>query len=291
MQGKAVGRLESKVPRSDRGWSPPNTQPRSASCPGVVFCRPMVRRAPRTETVCGLSTQSEPRRVCPSAIEAGIPFYSNAYVGWHRRKRDPDNAGSPLQEVSMVGASSFGGRGRRRQPLLLGGFGVPWQRDVDFGSRFVCCVEDLEWPEDVVVGDLSYSALHVLHRLQELGPAKVVVVTAAVGEEDRPGTLRRYPLDVEPPPPEEVHQNLGEAVGGDIDLEQMLAVTHYWCALPPGSVMIEVEPADTSLGLGMSDEMAACIDSVLAAVREEIGGGLAPAATVSERIYAQLLTP
>ena len=76
-----------------------------------------------------------------------------------------------------------------------------------------------------------------------------------------------------------------------MDLDQTLAVSRYWGALPPGSVMVEVEPRDTSLGLGLSEEVAASIDGVLAAVREELGNGLAAStSTVSdERIYAHLL--
>lgn len=174
---------------------------------------------------------------------------------------------------------------------MVGGFGVPCQRDLDFGSRFVCCAEDLDWPEDVVVEDLSYSALHVLQRLEELRPRRVLIVTAAARGEDRPGTLRRYSMDGEPPLPEEVHRHLIEAVGGAIDLEQTLAVARHWGVLPPGSVMVEVEPRDTSFGLGLSEELAGSIDSVLAAVREELGSGMAATTgTVSdERIHAHLL--
>ena len=191
----------------------------------------------------------------------------------------------------MVGAGWAGDVGRANAPLLVGGFGMPWQRDLDFGSRFVCCAEDLDWPENVVVEDLSYSALHVLLRLQELRPAKVVVVTAAARGEDVPGTLRRYAMGAEPPPPEEVHESLVEAVSGTIDLEQTLAVLRYWDALPRGSVLIEVEPRDTSPGLGLSEEVAARIDDVLAAVREELGSALAGSTggVSEERIHTHLL--
>ncbi len=184
-------------------------------------------------------------------------------------------------------ASRAGEAGGPAGPLLIAGFGVPWQRDLDFGSRFVCWAEELEWPDDVVVEDFSYSALHVLHRLQELRPAKVVLVTAAVRGEDRPGTIRRYRIDAEPPSLEEVHHHLVEALGGATDLDQALAVAHHWGALPPEAVMIEVEPRDTSLGLGLTDEVAASIDGVVGAVCEELGR--LPTSTVSdERIYAQL---
>ncbi len=190
-----------------------------------------------------------------------------------------------------MGASWDVDLGRPSAPVLVGGFGLPWQRDLDFGSRFVCCAEDLDWPDGVVVEDLSYSALHVLHRLQELRPAKVVVVTAVARGEDRPGTLRRYLIDPEPPPPDEVHGHLVEALGGEVDLEQTLAVARHWDAVPSGSVILEVEPRDTSLGPGLSQDVAGSIDAVLAAVRDELGMALAPTtSTVSdERIYAQLL--
>ncbi len=188
-----------------------------------------------------------------------------------------------------MGARRAGDPGRPGAPLLVGGFGLPWQRDLDFGSRFVCCAEDLDWPEDVVVEDLSYSALHVLQRLQELRPAKLVVVTAAARGEDPPGTIRRYAIDDEPPPPEDVHSHLVEAVGGAVDLAQTLAVARHWGALPPGSVIVEVEPRDASPGLGLSEEVAASIDRVLAAVHEELGAPAASTSTMSdERIYAQL---
>ena len=174
-------------------------------------------------------------------------------------------------------------------PFLVGGFGRPWQRDLDFGSRFVCAVEDLDWPERIVVEDLSYSALHVMHRLQELRPAKVIMVAALARGEDPPGTLRRYAINSEPPPPDQVHGHLVEALGGEPDLEQTLAVARHWGALPSGSVIIEVQPRDTSLGLGLSEEVAASIDSVLDAVRHELGSSVPAPPTVSEeRIYAQL---
>ena len=185
---------------------------------------------------------------------------------------------------------TWNGEERLSAPLLVGGFGRPWQRDLDFGSRFVCAVEDLRWPEGVVIEDLSYSALHVLHRLQELRPAKLVLVAAQARGEDPPGTLRRYLVDPEPPPPDEVHGHLVEALGGEPDLDQTLAVARHWGAIPAGSVILEVEPRDTSLGLGFSGEMAASIDSVLTAVRYELGCALdCPTPGVSdERIYAQL---
>jgi hydrogenase maturation protease len=154
--------------------------------------------------------------------------------------------------------------------VLVGGIGLPWLRDLDFGTQFVRRVEQLDWPEAVVLEDLSYAAHRVLHRLQELNPAKVVLVGATPRDVDPPGTVRRYPLDPTPPPDEEVHERLGEAVGGVIDLDHTLAVVKYWGGFPADTVVIEVEPGDTSFGLGFSDEVEASVETVLAMVREEL---------------------
>lgn len=153
---------------------------------------------------------------------------------------------------------------------LVGGIGLPWLRDLDFGTQFVRRIEEITWPDGVVVEDLSYAAHRVLHRMQELCPDRVVLVGAMPRDEDPPGTVRRYVLDLTPPPDEEVHERLGEAVGGIIDLDHTLAVVRYWHGFPQDTVVIEVEPADRSFGLGFSDEVEASLPTVLAMVHEEL---------------------
>ena len=155
--------------------------------------------------------------------------------------------------------------------VLVGGVGLPWLRDLDFGTQFIRRVTDLDWPEGVVVDDLSYAAHRVLHLLQELRPQKVVLVGAMPRDVDPPGTIRRYKLDLTPPPDQEVIDRLGEAVGGIIDLDHTLAIIRYWKALPEDTVVIEVEPADRSFGLGFSSEVEASVEPILAMVREEVG--------------------
>ncbi len=155
--------------------------------------------------------------------------------------------------------------------VLVGGIGLPWLRDLDFGTQFLKRIADVDWPEGVVLEDLSYSAHRVLHTLQDLKPAKVVLVGAMPRDIDDPGTIRRYPLDLTPPSDEEVADRLGEAVGGIIDLDHTLAVVRYWKGFPADTVVIEVEPGDRAFGLGFSDEVESVVDTVLAMVCEEVG--------------------
>ncbi|MDQ3980606.1 MAG: hydrogenase maturation protease, partial [Actinomycetota bacterium] len=159
---------------------------------------------------------------------------------------------------------------KRPRRVLVGGIGLPWLRDLDFGTQFIRRIEGETWPEGVTVEDLSYSAHRVLHRLQELRPHKVVLVGAMPRDVDPPGTIRRYTLDLTPPSDEDVTERLGEAIGGVIDLDHTLAIVRYWKGFPPDTVVIEVEPGDRAFGLGFSDEIEASVDKVLALIREEI---------------------
>lgn len=154
--------------------------------------------------------------------------------------------------------------------MLVGGIGLPWLRDLDFGTQFLKRISSMDWPDDVALEDLSYSAHRVLHTLQDLKPEKVVLVGAMPRDVDPPGTIRRYHLDLTPPPDEEVADRLGEAVGGIIDLDHTLAVVRYWKGFPPDTVVIEVEPGDRAFGLGFSDEVEEQVDTVLAMIREEV---------------------
>lgn len=155
--------------------------------------------------------------------------------------------------------------------ILIGGIGLPWLRDLDFGTQFITRFEHDDWPDGVLLEDLSYAAHRVLHRLQEILPDKVVLVGAMPRDVDPPGTIRSYLLDLTPPPDQEVHERLSEAVGGIIDLDHTLAVIRYWKALPEDTVVIEVEPEDRSFGLGFSEPVEAAIDEVLRLVRLEAG--------------------
>jgi len=158
--------------------------------------------------------------------------------------------------------------------VLVGGIGLPWLRDLDFGTQFIRRVEGLDWPDDVVVEDLSYAAHRVLHRLKELKPDKVVLVGAMPRDVDAPGTVRRYLLDLTPPGDEEVAERLSEAIGGIIDLDHTLAVVRYWKGFPSDTVVIEVEPGDRAFGLGFSDEVESVVDTVLEMIQEEVAAGL-----------------
>lgn len=159
---------------------------------------------------------------------------------------------------------------------LIGGHGNPWLRDLDFGTQFVRRVSSLDWPDNVMLEDLSYSAHRVLHTLQDIDPDKIILV-CGFPRDDEPGTVRSYELDLTPPPDDEVHERLTEAVGGIIDLDHTLAVVRYFKGFPKGTIIVEVEPGDESFGLGFSAPVEASMGAVLDVVRAEVGAPLVAA--------------
>ncbi len=159
---------------------------------------------------------------------------------------------------------------RIRCRALVAGFGLPTMRDLDFGRRFVDYAEALDWPADVVVEDLPVAPHLVLHRLNELRPAKVVLVGSVERRTGGPGAVRRYRLELAPPDPGDVHVGLTEGLTGTAELRHTLAVLGHWGALPADTVIVEVEPADTSFGLGFSEEVGSSLEAIVDAVRAEL---------------------
>ena len=152
---------------------------------------------------------------------------------------------------------------------LIGGVGLPWRRDLDLGRLLMDELAAVAWPEGVAVEDLSYSAHRVMHTLEEIQPAKLVLVGGTTRGRD-PGTVTRYRVDpAEPVDAQEVVDRLGESVGGVIDLDHVLVVNRHFGALPDDTVVIEVEVGDEAFGTGYSPQVEAAIPDILKLIQEE----------------------
>lgn len=177
-----------------------------------------------------------------------------------------------LDTLLGAGAQVRSGSPVEQGCTLIGGIGLPWLRDLDFGTNWLARAAELTWPDGVLLEDLSYSAHRVMHRLQELLPSRVILLGCMPRRVDPAGTIRRYRLSDTPAPGvEEVHERLSESVGGVIDLDHTLAVCRYWGAFPADTIVIEVEPAETEFGWGFSEPVEMAVAQVLEIVQEEVG--------------------
>ena len=157
---------------------------------------------------------------------------------------------------------------------LIGGIGLPWLRDLDFGTTWLDRASVAGgWPESVHFEDLSYAAHRVMHRLEELRPSRVVLVGCMPRGDVPAGTVRRYAVaDMAPLDLLDVHERLTEAVGGIIDMDHTVAVCRWSKAFPADTSVIEVEPEDRAFGLGFSPAVELAVDEVLALVRAQLAG-------------------
>jgi len=128
-----------------------------------------------------------------------------------------------------------------RPRVLVGGVAQLYQGDLDLGRLAVERLAALE-SDDVLVEELSYGAVAVAQRLEELAPERLVLV-GAVARGRTPGTVERRtaaPISLKP---EEVQQSVADAVTGYVHVDLVLDVAHGLGVLPADAILVEVEPA------------------------------------------------
>jgi hydrogenase maturation protease len=152
--------------------------------------------------------------------------------------------------------------------ILVGGVSQLYQSDHDVGREVVDGLGDLAAP-GVHVEDLSYGAIAVVHRLEELRPDVLILVgTHARG---RPaGTVEPRRVAASELTPEELQGAVLDAGTGYVDLALTVDVIHALGVLPARTVVVEIEPAETGPGEGLSDAVRDAVAPAAALIRREV---------------------
>jgi len=154
--------------------------------------------------------------------------------------------------------------------ILVGGVGQLYQGDLDLGRLAAEALIDAGLGPHVLVEELHYGAVAVAQRLQELEPIGLVLV----GAEPRgrvPGTVRRRRVPVTPIEPEEAQRAVSEASTGYVGIDLVVDVARAFDALPPWTVVVEVEPLTVGPGLPLSEPARRGLDEAIALVCQETG--------------------
>lgn len=169
--------------------------------------------------------------------------------------------------------------------VLVGAISQLYQGDHDLGRVGAEILQDEDLGPDVLVEDFYYGAVAVAQRLQEVRPRRLILFgTREAGRP--PGTVERRRLDGTETDPEIVQRSVEDAVVGYVDLGIALDVVAGLGALPPRTVVIEVEPARTEPSEELSDEARKALELVLQLVRLEIRR--APLFDLADRIRHEL---
>lgn len=153
--------------------------------------------------------------------------------------------------------------------VLVGGVSELFQSDLDLGRLAIERLRGDDLPGDVLIEELHYGAVAVAQRLEDVRPHTLVLI-GAVRRGRLPGTVERRRID----PPEltaaQLQAAVGDAVTGYVHLDLIIDVATGLGALPPRTVAVEVEPAKTTSGEGLSAPARAGFDVALDLVRTEL---------------------
>lgn len=127
--------------------------------------------------------------------------------------------------------------------VFVGGVSELFQGDLDLGRRAAEMLSVEQLGSHVVVEDLHYGAVSVVHRLNDLTPTTMILVGAT--ERGRaPGTVDRTLVGPLTLTPAQTQAAVGDAVVGYVSLDLVVQVAFGLKALPPRTVLVDVEPAE-----------------------------------------------
>jgi len=155
----------------------------------------------------------------------------------------------------------------RRPRVLVGGVAHLYQGDLDLGRLALERLGDVG--TGVLVEDLSYGAVAVAQRLEELEPERLVLVSA-VTRGRPPGTVERRTPDGAARTPDEVQRSVADAAMGYLHVDLVLDVAQAFGVLPPDTVVVEVEPASVEPAEQLSPIGARALEDAVALIRAEL---------------------
>ena len=153
--------------------------------------------------------------------------------------------------------------------ILVGGVAELYQGDLDLGRLAVGRLEREDLGADVVVEELSYGAVAVAQRLEDLRPGALVLI-AAQARGRRPGAVERREVGPLGLSAEELQLAVGDAVTGYVTIDLLVEVAAALGALPARTVCVEVEPASVQPSEALTPEALAGLEDALELVRAEV---------------------
>ena len=157
--------------------------------------------------------------------------------------------------------------------ILVGGVSQQSQGDLDVGRVVAERLKaELAGDPDVRVEDLSFGAVAASQLLEELRPEALVLVGAVERAAGRvPGTVEVKTVDrwdaVAADADLGAQGAVADAVAGYVGIDLLVEVAAGLGALPPTTVVVEVEPAATASGQHLSPEVEAALPQAVDAVR------------------------
>lgn len=153
--------------------------------------------------------------------------------------------------------------------VLVGGVSELYQGDLDLGRRAAELLAAERFGDHVMVEDLHYGAIGVVHRLAELAPSTFILI-GAKQRGRHPGTVERYHAERPQQTADETQIAVGHAVVGYVDTDLIVEVAAGLAALPARTIVIDAEPGQVEVCEQLSPAGEAALQQVVALARTEI---------------------
>ncbi len=148
-----------------------------------------------------------------------------------------------------------------RPPILVMAVGNILRRDDGFADAVLGALGEMNLPSSVELFDAGTSAIDLMDVFHDRD--RLIVIDAVRGGQE-PGTIFRFsPEQVESGalPMNSLHQ---------VGLLETLKLGELVDCKPKSTVVIGVQPADTGLGIGLSDPVKGAVDKAVRLVLKEI---------------------
>lgn len=153
--------------------------------------------------------------------------------------------------------------------VLVGGVSELFQGDLDVGRLAIEQLLTEKLAEWVLVEELHYGAVAVAQRLEDLAVDTLILVSA-VRRDRAPGAVERRWVEPSVFEPGEFQVAMGDAVTGYVHVDLVIDVATGLGVLPPRVLSVEVEPAETGPGEGLSPAATVGLEQALELVRTEV---------------------
>ncbi len=172
-----------------------------------------------------------------------------------------------------------GPRGLRheRGHTLVGAVGYRFLRDHSASMVALDRLTGEDWPDGVVVEDVSYGPIALVPRLEEGGFRRAILLGAVSRPGRTSGTVTIYRWDGVLPGPADIQVAVAEAVTGVISLDNALVITRHFRALPEDTVVIEIEPETEAFGEELTPQVEQAVARACGLVRALVLGARDPA--------------
>lgn len=153
--------------------------------------------------------------------------------------------------------------------VLIGTVGYHNLGNYSVGPLLLPELQAMDWPPGVLVEEMNWGPVAIVHRFQALEEPFKRVVLLSARPDDRPeGEVTLYRWRGTLPPSREIQQRVGEAVTGVISADNLLIIGEHFSIWPDEVFLVDVAPGPQEGGAALNEALLVRVPEILQSVRD-----------------------